>query len=111
MADKRGRARERLLDRLTHHAGALDLELRRAIQRRAQIIDREPEHDEVPARLRAYVDKVARYAYKVTDEDIEELQATYDTREIYEITVAAAVGAASARREAALALLHGGRRS
>ena len=107
MAKMKGRARERLLDQLANRKGALALNLRRAIQRRARSLDGDPGDDEVPEQLRAYVDKVAQNAYKVTDEDVEELKGSYATHQIYEITVAAAVGAAVARREAALALLSG----
>jgi hypothetical protein len=106
---RKGLARERMLAALANHPGALDLPLRRAIQQRASVLGpASSDHDELPEPLRAYVDKVARHAYKVTDEDIEGLQRSYSTRQIYEATVAAAVGASLARREAALALLHKG---
>jgi alkylhydroperoxidase family enzyme len=101
--------RDRLLHDLEHREGALDLGVRRAILARAKVLRGDPAPDDVPAHLRTYVDKVAKHAYKVTDEDIEALQAKHGTREIYEITVAASVGAALARRETAIALLRGGK--
>lgn len=53
---------------------------------------------ELPVNLREYVSKVAQHAYKVTDEDVEALkQAGYSEDQIYELTAAAAVGAALKR--------------
>lgn len=60
----------------------------------------------VPDALRAYTDKVAQHAYKVTDADIEGLlRAGYSEDEIFEVTAAAALGAALARLERGLAVL------
>jgi alkylhydroperoxidase family enzyme len=56
---------------------------------------------DVPNDLATYVDKVAKHAYKVTDEDVEGLKAAgYCEDEIFEITVAAALGAGLRRYEA-----------
>lgn len=64
---------------------------------------------EVPTTLTKYVEKVARYAYKVTDADIAALrQAGYSEDAIFEITVSAALGAAMGRLERGLAALKGG---
>ncbi len=64
----------------------------------------------VQAELAAYVDKVARHAYKVTDEDVAALKkAGYSEEQIFEITVAAATGAALKRLEIGLAALQGGK--
>jgi alkylhydroperoxidase family enzyme len=55
----------------------------------------------VPDDLASYVDKVVEHAYKVTDSDIEQLKtAGYSEDAIFEITVAAAVGAGVRRYEA-----------
>jgi alkylhydroperoxidase family enzyme len=63
---------------------------------------------EIPAALRAYVDKVALHAYKVTDRDIDELKkAGYSEDAIFEITLSAALGAGQSRLERALAALRG----
>lgn len=58
---------------------------------------------ELPADLRPYVDKVARNAYKVTDADVDRLRkAGYSEDAIFELTLAAALGAARARLDAGL---------
>jgi alkylhydroperoxidase family enzyme len=57
----------------------------------------------LPASLVAYVERVARHAWRVTDEDIAALRAAgHDEDAIYEVTVAAAVGAAVGRYQVAL---------
>ena len=63
--------------------------------------------DEVPANLRSYVEKVTRHAYRVTDADVDELKRTgYSEDAIFEITAAAALGAAVMRLERGLIALH-----
>lgn len=63
--------------------------------------------DEIPAALQTYVDKVARHAYKVTDEDVEVLKrAGYSEDAIFELTGAAALGAAILRLERGLIALN-----
>jgi alkylhydroperoxidase/carboxymuconolactone decarboxylase family protein YurZ len=58
---------------------------------------------EVPEPLAALVDKVHRHAYKVTEADIQgALRAGYSEDQIFELTVAAAFGAAMHRLETAL---------
>jgi hypothetical protein len=103
--------RERMIDDLHTREGAVSPTLRQAIMARAQTLIGEPPSEGVPAHLHTYVDKLAKHAYKVTDEDIEALGRTHSTHEIYEITVAAAVGAALGRRELAMTLLRAGRSS
>ena len=62
----------------------------------------------LPPAFAPYVDKVARHAYKVTDADVAALQqAGYSDDAIFEITVAAAVGAAVHRLERGMAALRG----
>jgi alkylhydroperoxidase/carboxymuconolactone decarboxylase family protein YurZ len=76
--------------------GRVDAALRRAVA----------QAHEVPEPLRAYVDKVHRHAYKVTDEDVEAMkQAGYSQDQLFEITVSAAVGAGLSRLEHGLAAL------
>lgn len=61
---------------------------------------------DVPEKLRAYVDKVHRHAYEVTDEDLEALaRSGYSQDQLFEITVSAAVGAGLSRLERGLAAL------
>jgi alkylhydroperoxidase family enzyme len=63
--------------------------------------------DEIPANLRSYVEKVTRHAYRVTDADVDELKrAGYSEDAIFEITAAAALGAAVMRLERGLIALH-----
>lgn len=66
------------------------------------------QRDTLPGPLAAYVDKVARHAYKVTDGDVAELQrAGHSDDALFEITVAAALGAALYRLDKGLAALRG----
>jgi hypothetical protein len=56
----------------------------------------------LPDSLTAWVDKVARNAWKITDEDVAALRAAgFDEDAIFEITIAAATGAALARYQIA----------
>jgi alkylhydroperoxidase family enzyme len=91
--------------------GDTDPALRRTIEARsAELGGRrdQPAPEEIPAALHAYVDKVARHAYKVTERDIDELkQAGYSEDAILEITLSAALGAGMARLERGLAALRG----
>jgi alkylhydroperoxidase family enzyme len=57
----------------------------------------------LPDPLGAYVDTVRRHAYRTTDQDIETLRAAgYTEDQLFEVTVAAAFGAARARLRAGL---------
>jgi hypothetical protein len=60
---------------------------------------------ELPPELAAYVDKIERHAYKVTDDEVAALKRNYSEDQLFEITVAAAVGAALRRLDAGLAPL------
>ncbi|MGE5803885.1 MAG: hypothetical protein ACM358_16700 [Gemmatimonadota bacterium] len=56
--------------------------------------------------LRALIDKVARHAYKVTDQDIAAARAAgLSEDQIFEVVVCAAIGQASRQLDAALAAL------
>jgi alkylhydroperoxidase family enzyme len=58
--------------------------------------------------LASFIDTVARHAYKVTDADVAGLkEAGYSDDAIFEITVAAAVGAAMHRLDRGMAALRG----
>jgi alkylhydroperoxidase family enzyme len=66
------------------------------------------ERTHLPPPLAAYVEKVARHAYKVTDADVAALQRDgHSDDALFEITVAAAVGAALLRLERGMAALRG----
>ena len=62
---------------------------------------------DIPVDLRSYVDRVAQHAYQVTDADIDGLvRAGYSEDAIFEITGAAALGAAITRLERGLIALN-----
>lgn len=90
----------RLQDRLRHAVlwapAVTDAALRRAVYR----------GQGVPEPLRGYVQKLRRCAYRVQDSDIEQLRgAGYCDDDIFEITIAAALGAGDERRHAGLSAL------
>jgi len=90
---------ERLIKAVTTTPGAAPESLRRAVLERTAA---------VPQPLTRYVDTVARHAYKVTDADVAGLKdAGYSDDAIFEITVAAAVGAAMHRLHRGMAALRG----
>lgn len=62
----------------------------------------------LPDGLAAYVETVARHAYRVTDEQVAALLAAgYSEDAVFEVTVSAALGAGLARLERGLAALEG----
>jgi alkylhydroperoxidase family enzyme len=66
------------------------------------------ETQEIPAALVNYVNKVALHAYKVTDQDVQQLkEAGYSEDAIFEITLCASMGASLARFERGLIALKG----
>jgi alkylhydroperoxidase family enzyme len=67
---------------------------------------------EVPPDLAAYIDKIHRHAYRITDEDVAAVRAAGRSEDaIVELTWAAAAGAATAHFAAAMrALGKGGTR-
>jgi hypothetical protein len=66
------------------------------------------EQGSIPLALAGYVDTVKRHAYKVTDADIAALQRSGQSDDtLFEITVAAAVGAALHRLDRGMAALRG----
>ena len=95
--------RKRLTDAVINTTGETSAALRQAVLDRAQ-----GQRDGVPSALEAYVDTVARHAYRVTDGDVQALQrAGHSDDALFEITVAAAVGAALQRLDRGLAALRG----
>ena len=97
--------RKRLTDAVVNTPGDTPAALRQAVMDRARGL-----RDGVPPALQPYVDTVARYAYKVTDGDVQALQRAgggHSDDALFEITVAAAVGAALHRLERGLAALRG----
>ena len=101
---------QRLIDAVLNSPGETDPTLRRAIEEQsAQLGSRSSQQvEQVPPQLVAYVKKVALYAYKTTEEDIEALRsAGYGEDAIFEITLSAALGAGMTRLERGLAALKG----
>ena len=100
----------RLVDGVLASPGHTPAELRRAVLARALGAPGEdiPPIPPIPPALAAYVDKVARHAYRVTDEDIAALQRAGTSDDaLFELTVSAALGAALGRLERGLAALRG----
>jgi len=94
----------RLVDGVLAAPGETPGALRRAVLERAGGSGGK----DIPPALAAYVDKVARHAYKVTDDDLAALQrAGHSDDALFEVTVAAALGAALGRLERGLAALRG----
>jgi hypothetical protein len=60
-----------------------------------------------PDDLAALVQKIRDHAYRVTDADVDALRARYSEDELFEVIVAAAVGAAEHRLQRALAAVEG----
>jgi hypothetical protein len=99
---------QRLIDAVLNSPGETDPMLRRAVEEQsAQLDSRSSQQvEQVPPELVAYVKKVALYAYKTTEEDIEALRsAGYGEDAIFEITLSAALGAGMIRLERGLAAL------
>jgi alkylhydroperoxidase family enzyme len=87
---------QRLVDSVLTTPGQTTSELRGAVLERGK----------VPAPLASYVDKVFEHAHRVTDADVAGLApAGYSEDAVFELTVAAAVGAALERLERGLAAL------
>jgi alkylhydroperoxidase family enzyme len=101
---------QHLIDSILTTPGETDPTLRRAIEEQsAQWSSSSPRQiEQVPPELVTYVKKVALYAYKTTDEDVEALRkAGYDEDAIFEITLSAALGAGMTRLEHGLVALKG----
>jgi alkylhydroperoxidase family enzyme len=101
---------QRLIEAVLTSPGDTELSVRRAVAAlSAQLGGHITSNvDAVPPDLISYVKKIALHAYKTTDEDIEMLlQAGYSEDAIFEITLAAALGAGMARLEHGLGVLKG----
>ena len=129
MGDRTGRYgafTKRLVDSVLATPGHTPSELRRAVLARGRPSSplsgtergtggediprtkRESGGEDIPPALGAYVDKVARHAYEVTDEDLAALQRAGNSDDVlFEVTVSAALGAALGRLERGLSALRG----
>jgi hypothetical protein len=98
--------RKRLVDAVLNAPGDSPEAQRRAVLERAQ--ETPGANGSIPSSLTRYVDTVARHAYRVTDADLVSLQqAGLSDDTLFEITVAAAVGAALHRLDRGMAALRG----
>ena len=96
---------ERLRAAVLGSPGATPVELRRNVDARAAAPGFDDAPD-LPSELRELVDKIARRAYAVTDDDIAALrQAGYTEDAIFEVVASAAVGAGTARLRRGLDLV------
>jgi hypothetical protein len=99
MRDRHAKALTKLQARLRSGPGAL------APATRAAAIDGDPLLDPL---AQAYVETVRRHAYKLTDRRLQELaEAGWSDDQVFELTVAAAFGAAKRRLDAGLRALGG----
>lgn len=94
-SDTHSSLRDRVLNGVLNGTGESDPAVRNAAADR---------HN-VPADLQTLVDKIHRHAYKVTDDDVGQLQAKYGDDRMFEIVVSAALGASRQRLLAGLAAL------
>ena len=92
MNDPHAALRDQVLDQVLSGPGESDPALRRAAA----------ENTGVPDDLRLLIDKVHRYAYKVTDADVAKAQAIYGDDGLFEVIVSAALGASRKRLVAGL---------
>ena len=90
---------ERVAEAILKTPGDADTTLRAQVEAYAAGRDT----PDLPGDLLPYVDKVAKNAYKVVDADLDRLrEAGYSEDAIFELTLAAALGAARARLDAGL---------
>lgn len=88
--------RDQVLDRVLQGAGECDLGVRNSVA----------DASGVPADLQSLVEKIHCHAYRVTDDDIAELQSKYGDDQMFEIVVSVAMGASRQRLLAGLAALN-----
>jgi hypothetical protein len=98
--------RRRLVDAVLNARGHTPEAVRRAVLEQAR--ETPGVKGNLSAPLTRYVDTVAHHAYKVTDADLAALQdAGQSDDSLFEITIAAAVGAALHRLDRGMAALRG----
>ena len=90
--DPHAELRDRVFDTVLEGPGDSDPAIRKAAA----------DADGVPAELQRLIEKVHAHAYKVTDEDVARVQATYGDDRMFEIIVSAALGASRKRLLAGL---------
>lgn len=111
MSDKHQQLMTQLVTAVYHSKGVTERALRTVIRSAVAPGNNQLETGDspIPMALRPYLNKVGRYAYKVTDRDIETLKTLgYSEEAIFELTVSAAVGAGLGRLQQGLTALNGG---
>jgi alkylhydroperoxidase family enzyme len=99
---------QRIMDAVLAGPGHTPSELRRAVLARAARLAGARSGAPAPAPFATYVDKVAQHAYKVTDADVAALKSAGSSEDaVFEVTAAAALGAALGRLERGMAALRG----
>jgi hypothetical protein len=110
MADERMQLFQNVVDSILSTPGETSTPLRAAlVQQPAQLYGL-PVQQEIalPPEIKTYVTKVATHAYKVTDQDIEQLCANgHGEDAIFEITLSVAAGAGMMCLRQGLAALEG----
>jgi len=100
MADQRMELFQNLVDSLLSTPGDTSSSLRETLAGQQET--------SLPPEIKAYVTKVARHAYKVTDADIEALRNQgYSEDAIFEITLSASLGASMKCLSQGLAAIQG----
>ena len=94
MEDRFRTLREATVRAVLEGPGTTSPELRQALAR-----------GEPPDDLRVLVEKVRRHAYRVTDEDVAGLRDRYSEDQLFEILIAASLGAAEDQLRAGLQAL------
>lgn len=114
MSDRFGGLVRRLREAVLEGAGVTNVAIRSAAEARAAAFGGRPRSGDpaarapVPEPAGAFVDKVARHAYRVTDQDVEALRsAGYSEDAIFELMVSAALGAGCGRLERGMSALKG----
>src|SRR5690349_19801414 len=96
MSEAVTRLRKAVVERALHGSGKATGDARRAAF----------DNKAVPEAARALIDKVAKNAWKVTDEDVASVrQAGMSDDEIYELVICAALGQSTRQLDHALAML------
>lgn len=89
--------------------GTTPKDLRHAVELHSASLSGCGDGAEIPEEIRAWIGKVSQEAYKTLDRDVEGLtDAGYSEDAIFELTIAAAMGAARARYELAMAAVEQG---
>lgn len=95
MGEATDRLRKAVIERVLHGSGTTSGDTRRAAFDNA----------DAPDDVRSLIDKVARNAWKVTDEDVAAVRQHRDDDEIFELVIAAALGQSTRQLDAALVAL------